>query len=159
MQVLGAGSLLREVARLHVQLQRESLSCCNGITPAQCGILSELGRSGPLTLAEIGRRLGLDKGWISRVVEALAREGVVDKAPGTADRRTLIVSLSPRGEALWKELNQSLDALEASIMNRLRPDERSEVHRSLLRLRQVLSAEAEGISPDAPDGDKGGNNR
>src|SRR6266536_5489768 len=39
------GALLREVARLHVQLQRNCVAYCGGTTSTQCTVLTELGRS------------------------------------------------------------------------------------------------------------------
>src|SRR6185436_20853149 len=98
------GMLLREVARLHLQMQRTSIACCGGTTSTQCFILTELGRSGTITLAELGRRLGLDKGWTSRAVDSMARAGLLVKTPSDTDRRTLNISLSPSGEARYAEL-------------------------------------------------------
>ncbi len=41
MKTLVAGALLREVARLHAQMQREQLTCCQGTTSTQCLVLTE----------------------------------------------------------------------------------------------------------------------
>ena len=79
-----AGVLLREVARLHAHSQREQVACCNGTTSTQCLILTEVGRNGPMTLADLGRRTSLDKGWLSRAVETLVQEGLLTKALGNA---------------------------------------------------------------------------
>src|SRR5438132_4007654 len=79
-----AGVLLREVARLHAHSQREQVACCNGTTSTQCLILTEVGRNSPLTLADLGRRTSLDKGWLSRAVETLVQEGLLTKALGDA---------------------------------------------------------------------------
>ena len=52
-QDLSTGALLREVARLHVQFQRTCVAECFGTTTTQCTVLTELGRSGPVTLATL----------------------------------------------------------------------------------------------------------
>jgi DNA-binding MarR family transcriptional regulator len=88
MDTVSAGNLLREVARLHVHSQREQLACCNGTTSTQCVILTEGGRNGPMTLADLGRRTGLDKGWLSRAVEVLVQQGLLTKALGDIDLDT-----------------------------------------------------------------------
>src|SRR5258707_1458285 len=98
MDTLATGALLREVARLHVQLQREDVSRCDSTTSTQCLILTELGRHGELTLADLGRRVGLDKGWMSRTVDGLAADGLVHKMPSETDRSTIHVGLTPTGE-------------------------------------------------------------
>src|SRR5260370_27314510 len=103
-----AGILLREVARLHAHSQREQVACCNGTPSTQCLILTEVGRNGPMTLADLGRRTHLDKGWLSRAVETLVQEGLLTKALGGADRRTIRIALSPGGQTRSQQLNETL---------------------------------------------------
>ena len=111
-----AGVLLREVARLHVHSQREQVACCNGTTSTQCLILTEVARFGPMTLADLGRRTSLDKGWLSRAVETLVQQGLLTKALGDADRRTIRIALSPAGETRYMQLNETLDAHAQRVM-------------------------------------------
>ncbi len=139
-----SGTLLREVARLHEQLQRDSIECCGGTTSAQCYILTELGRSGGnLTLADLVRRLDLDKAWLSRTVEALAQEGLLEKRPGMTDRRTIHISLTEAGQARLEELNTNLNNLSERIMNRIPPSERGMVLQSLHLLYHALAADTQ----------------
>ncbi len=137
-----AGILLREVARLHAHSQREQVACCNGTTSTQCLILTEVSRNGPLTLAHLGRRTSLDKGWLSRAVETLVQEGLLTKALGDADRRTIRIALSPAGETRSQQLNEMLNAHAERVMARIPPAEREQVAHALARLYQALQAEA-----------------
>ena len=137
-----AGVLLREVARLHAHSQRERVACCNGTTSTQCLILTEVGRNGPLTLADLGRRTSLDKGWLSRAVEALVQEGLLTKALGDADRRTIRIALSPDGETRFQQLNETLNAHAERVMARIPPAEREQVAHTLALLHQAFQAEA-----------------
>jgi DNA-binding MarR family transcriptional regulator len=136
-----AGVLLREVARLHAHLQREQVACCNGTTSTQCLILTEVGRNGPLTLAHLGRRTSLDKGWLSRAVETLVQQGLLTKALGDADRRTIRIALSPAGETRFQQLNEALNAHAQRVMTRIPPAEREQVAHALAWLYQALQAE------------------
>lgn len=142
MNTLATGALLRDVARLHVQVQREQVACCQGTTSTQCLILTELGRSGPLTLADLGRHLGLDKGWLSRAVDTLAQEGLLTKQPGELDHRTIAITLSPEGEARYQQLNATLNAQAERVMGRIPPQERQGVYAALELLHRALLAEA-----------------
>lgn len=142
METPSAGVLLRKVARLHAHAQREQVACCSGTTSTQCHILTEVSRHGPLTLAALGRRLSLDKGWLSRAVETLVQEGLLTKAESTADRRTLQIALSPAGEVRYQQLNETLDAHAERVMARIPPAEREQVTHALVRLYQALQAEA-----------------
>jgi DNA-binding MarR family transcriptional regulator len=141
-----AGILLREVARLHAHSQREQVACCNGTTSTQCLILTEVGRNGPMTLANLGRRTSLDKGWLSRAVEMLVQQGLLTKVPGDIDRRTIRIALSPAGQTRYQQLNETLDAHAQRVMARIPPAEREQVAHALARLYQALRAEAEEIA-------------
>jgi N-acetylglutamate synthase-like GNAT family acetyltransferase len=55
----GLGSILRQVARLQLQIQRSRALACEGTTSTQCFIISEL-----------GRRLALDDGLLRSVAVA-----------------------------------------------------------------------------------------
>jgi DNA-binding MarR family transcriptional regulator len=132
------GALLREVARLHVQLQRTCVAYCGGTTATQCTVLTELGRSGPVTLAALSRRIGFDKSWTSRAVENLVQEGLVEKVPSTQDRRTVRLSLSPAGEARLVDLNQTLNALADQAFEYIPAEQHATVRTSLELLQQAL---------------------
>ncbi len=134
------GALLREVARLHVRAQREQVACC-GTTVAQCHILTELGRSGFLPMTELVRRLGLHKGWISRAVAGLVREGLLERAPGGTDGRVVVVGLSRAGQKRVRALNRTLDRQAARVLGRLAGSGRAQVHRALVLVRRALRQE------------------
>jgi DNA-binding MarR family transcriptional regulator len=142
MDTLSAGNLLREVARLHVHTQREQVACCTGTTSTQCVILTEVGRNGPMTLADLGRRTSLDKGWLSRVVEMLVQQGLLTKALGDADRRTIRIALSKAGETRFGQLNETLDAHAQRVMARIPTAQQEQVAHALMLLYQSLQAEA-----------------
>ena len=134
------GSVLREVARLHDRLQRQTVSCCD-TTLTQCQALTTLGRNGPMTLADLGRNLGLDKGWVSRTVESLASESLLTKQSSADDKRTIIISLSEEGERRLEELDGTLNGLSQRVMQRIPENRRAEVASALELLQQVLQSE------------------
>src|SRR5438045_5592632 len=110
-QYPSTGALLREVARIHTYLQRENVAHCGGTTVTQCTVLTELGRSGPVQLAELSRRVGFDKSWTSRAVEHLVQDGLIEKVSSEADRRMVRLSLTPLGEQRVHDLNCTLTGL------------------------------------------------
>ena len=132
------GALLREVARLHTQLQRNCVAYCGGTTTTQCTVLTELGRSGPVTLAMLSRRIGFDKSWTSRAVENLVQEGLVEKVASTQDRRTVRLSLSPAGEARLADLNQTLNSLADRTFEHIPSEQHPSVRTALKLLQQSL---------------------
>ena len=132
------GALLREVARLHVQLQRTCVMYCEGTTTTQCTVLTELGRSGPITLATLSRRIGFDKSWTSRAVEQLVQAGLVDKVSNPQDRRTIHLSLSLAGEARLTALNCTLNTLADQAFDFIPAEQHATVRSSLELLQQAL---------------------
>jgi len=132
------GALLREVARLHVQLQRHCVAECSGTTATQCTVLTELGCSGLLTLAALSRRIGFDKSWTSRAVENLVQEGLVEKVASQQDRRTVRLTLSPGGIVRLADLNQTLNALADQAFEYIPADQHATVRASLELLQQAL---------------------
>jgi DNA-binding MarR family transcriptional regulator len=140
------GVLLREVARLHTHVQRANVACCAGTTVTQCTVLTELGRSGPVPLAELSRRIGFDKSWTSRAVEHLVQDGLVEKVPSQTDHRMVHISLSLMGEQRVRDLNWTLNGLSERVMERIPASEHEGVERSLTLLLAALQAEVEDPS-------------
>jgi DNA-binding MarR family transcriptional regulator len=142
------GALLRDVARLHVRAQREQVACCD-TTVAQCHILTELERAGPLPLTQLGRRLGLHKGWVSRAVAALVDGGLLDRGGEDADGRVVVLSLSRAGRRRVRALNRTLNRQAARVLRRIAAPDREHVQRALGLVRTALREEL-GMSGDAP---------
>jgi DNA-binding MarR family transcriptional regulator len=148
---VSTGALLREVARLHTHLQRVCVAYCAGTTVTQCTVLTELGRSGPVPLAELSRRIGFDKSWTSRAVDHLVEEGLITKVPSETDRRMVHLSLSAEGKRRLHDLNCTLNGLADQVMRRIPVAEHEGVHRALTLLLGALQNEVEHPSlPQEP---------
>lgn len=135
-----AGELLREVARLYTRAQRVVADCCS-TSPTQCHILTELGRSGPQPMSELGQRLQLEKSWVSRAIDTLVGLGLVSKGANPADARSWIVGLTPAGKRRVRELNGTLDGHAEQLLASLSARDRESVQRSLLLLLKVLRSD------------------
>ena len=135
-QVL-AGGLLREVARMYTRAQRVVADCCR-TTNTQCHLLTELGRSGPLPLSELGTRVILEKSWVSRAVDAMVERGLVTKEPNPSDARSWLVTLTAEGARTVKALNRTLDEHANQLLATLNERERAAVENSLLLLLKAL---------------------
>ena len=120
----------------------------------ECRVLFEIGAAGA-TPREIRIRLGLDSGYVARMLRALQRDGLVEAEPDPADRRTKRLRLTAAGEAETKELDRISDELAASALAPLSGAQRerllraqSEVRR-LLALSMVTIEREDPASPDA----------
>ena len=138
-----APTLLRDVARLHVRAQRATLAC-DGASTTTCTILTELGRESSMTLAQLARRLRIDKGWTSRAVDQLVERGLVTKVGGDADRRTIEISLTRAGQTEHRRLERILNDQVTRVIGRVSSAERASVTRALSLLHEAYLTELAG---------------
>lgn len=149
--------LLRAVTRAYERAQRREAGCC-GVTSTQCQLLCAIGADGSAPQAELSRRLGLEKSWVSRAVDALERDGLVERRACCGDARMVDVAFTAAGRERFEGLNAALNAHAGSVMARIPEPERAGVRRSLELLADALLAmgdEATGAA-DGVDGCCGG---
>lgn len=110
--------VVREVLGLTPLIQRNVLRpmerCGSRMGPNQLVILRLLREHGPLTMAQLGRALSVCRQQMTLHIEELIRKGLVTRAQGEKDRRTVVVALTPEGE-------QALDSREAEMARALYP--------------------------------------
>ena len=139
------GALLREVTRRYARAQREVAADC-AATATQCHILSELGRGDGLPMHELGRRLGFEKSWLSRTVDAATRRGLLRKTRCAEDGRSIVITLTPAGRKRLAQLDARLNAHAGGLLAQLAPSARDEIERHLTALASLLE---HGGEPDA----------
>ena len=102
------------------------------LTLSQRDVLLTLYEEGPLDQTALRERSGLEQSSLSRLVDGLARRGLVEVQPGS-DRRMRIASLTPAGEELLVQTPGS-SKLGGEIMTAgLSAEERVELVRLLKR--------------------------
>lgn len=95
---------LREIER-SVWMQTKSEALCCGVTMAQCHAILEIGAAGELNLKDLAARLGLDTSTLSRTVESLVQDGLVERTASTRDRRAAVIRLNEKGQAARNRIN------------------------------------------------------
>src|SRR5690242_4779361 len=69
-------------------------------------VLFELGRAESLEVAGLRRALGLDSGYLSRILGRFRRRGLVVAEASPQDARRQVVRLSDEGRAVYATLDQ-----------------------------------------------------
>src|SRR5579859_1290513 len=69
-------------------------------------ILFELGHRDQLTATRLGRELGLDAGYLSRILTRLEQQGLLEKVRSENDGRQRLLSLTEKGRAAFALLDQ-----------------------------------------------------
>ena len=73
---------------------------------AEARVLYELAHREQPRAAELGKDLGLDAGYLSRILRGLRKRGLVDRRPSPADGRTNLLGLTRRGSAAFAALDE-----------------------------------------------------
>lgn len=97
-------------------------------------LLAGLEEFGPISQAELGRRLGVDRSDIVTALNQLVREGLAVRAPDAGDRRRNAIQITPAGVSTLLALDDRLDQAQAALLEPLGPDERAQFKRLLQRL-------------------------
>ena len=103
-----------------------------GLSEGRC--LAAVGAFGPLSINDLAARANLDKGQASRAAQALVEQGWVLKAPSAADRRGVVLTLTPTGKKRWDKLQAVIAQRNADILACLNAGERQTLSDLLDRL-------------------------
>ena len=108
--------LVREVLHLTPLLRhnifRPMERCGSRMGPNQQVILGLLKERGPQTMAQLGRALSVCRQQMTCHIDDLLRKGLVTRAQGEKDRRTVLIALTDRGlEALERQEREAMRAL------------------------------------------------
>jgi len=127
------GFLLRQVQQRHVAIFAREFG--EDVTPMQWAALARLAEVGECSQNLLGRLTAMDVATIKGVAERLARRGLTATRPDPADRRRLLISLSPAGRDLYARLAPVAARVSEETLQPLSPDERSLLARLLAALR------------------------
>ena len=120
-----AASARREVAAGLVSI---------GGSRSEFALLAALEEFGPLSQADVGRRIGLDRSDVTALVGSCERRELLGRHPDPADRRRKALTITPTGRARLAELQGVLDAAQTHIERNLTVTERATLHDLLDRL-------------------------
>jgi len=94
-----------------------------GIGPAQASALSVVVFGGPLTLNELAKAEQVRPPTMSRVVEALVKEGLVRRETNRDDRRSVIISPTDKGTRILHEGRNRRERRLIKLLSKLDADE------------------------------------
>ncbi|MCX4756190.1 MarR family winged helix-turn-helix transcriptional regulator [Kitasatospora purpeofusca] len=109
------GLLLRRSTRtnLHARLTEGLGEAVDDLTYP---VLSGLARTGPLSAADLGREIGLDRTTVTRRADRLERTGLLERRPDPADGRATLLALTADGDDIVAVTRRRLAAdIETSL--------------------------------------------
>lgn len=111
------------------------------LTLAEARVLYEVAQHDGLTAGDIAQSLGLDAGYLSRMLARLQGEGLVDRRPSPDDRRSTILHLTTAGEAQFGTINARMVTRIEALLANLSPSERLRLSRALDEAQVLLERE------------------
>jgi len=117
-------------------------------------LLFEIAGDGSSVL-ELRRRLGLDSGYVSRLLGQLADEGLVTVDADPADRRQRIVRLTSRGRAERRKLDRRSEQIAERLVAPLSVRQQTELAAALAtadRLLRAATVEFDVVDARSADG-------
>jgi DNA-binding MarR family transcriptional regulator/ribosomal protein S18 acetylase RimI-like enzyme len=115
----------------------------------QARVLWEIGPDGS-NVSELRCGLDLDSGYLSRLLRALERDGLIEIGAAGTDGRERTASLTNAGRAEWAVLDQGSDQLARSILNPLSPGQRERLVTAMADVEWLLVASMVEITVRSP---------
>jgi len=112
-------------------------------------LLFEVGAAAT-TAQALRERLGLDSGYLSRLLRRLERDGLIQVVPDPGDRRRRLVSLTTAGKERWKELERRSDEQARLIVGPLTGRQRERLARALSEADLLVRAATVTFQPADP---------
>lgn len=109
---------------------------------AEARVLFELATRKSATATEIGRELGIDAGYLSRILGAFERRGYLRRVRSERDGREWRMHLTAAGKAAFAPLNRASEQQVAALLRPLPEAERTALLGALQTVERVF-----GVSP------------
>ena len=89
----------RQIGLLHERLLRSPFSL------TEVRVLYELAHHDEPTATDLGRELGIDAGYLSRILRRFEKQRLINRKPSTADGRQILLRLTKRGQEAFATLD------------------------------------------------------
>ena len=127
----------QRIGVLHNGLLRSPFS----LTEAR--VLYELAHRQNATASELARELGLDAGYLSRILLGFEKRGLMDRKPSESDRRQSFLRLTKKGKEAFAPLNARSKDEIGTMLNNLSSANQSRLIEALHTVEGLLGAPPE----------------
>ncbi len=132
------GFLVNVVARSMRVALEERLREFN-LNVTQWVVLQGINELGEARQTDLGKRVQLDDATITRQIDNLVKVGLIKRSPAVDDRRTQMVSLTPKGKKQLPRLNEEANEINVRATKGLRSTKTRSIYLDLIRVRENLS--------------------
>jgi DNA-binding MarR family transcriptional regulator/GNAT superfamily N-acetyltransferase len=105
---------------------------------SEARVLYELAHRDELAAKEIGIELGLDPGYLSRIVQSFEDSGLITRKPLASDRRQFRLSLTAKGRQAFARLNLSSQNEVAAMLAALSAGDAGRLTQAMATIEHLL---------------------
>lgn len=113
-----------------------------GLNLPKTRVLYEIANHKPVTATDVARRLRMDSGYLSRVLQKLQRRRLVTRETSTSDTRKSFLALTARGEQQFALQNRLQNEEVEKLLSKLAPADQEQLLASMKIIQRVLGSEA-----------------
>lgn len=124
---------------------------------SEARVLYELAHREEISAKEIGTELGLDPGYLSRILQKFDEDGLLTRTPLASDRRQYQLGLTARGRQTFARINRASHDEVAAMLARLPPDDRVRLTGAMDTIERLLgeTEQPRAVLRDPRPGDMG----
>lgn len=143
-QLETAQRLRTAVARLSRLLRPTEAGTAADLTPTHVSVLLVTDRQGPIRLANVAEREGMNPTLLSRAVAHLVSQGLIKRTPDPDDRRSAWLRTTDAGQEVAERIrHQRTEAVQAA-MDLLSHEDRQSLRDALPALEHLVEQLSEG---------------
>jgi DNA-binding MarR family transcriptional regulator/GNAT superfamily N-acetyltransferase len=117
---------------------------------AEARVIYELAHRDRPTASELGRELGLDPGYLSRMLRGFRKRGLLAEGDPDPDRRRRPLGLSEAGRAAFAELDRRSDEEVGALLRRLSTPDQERLLRAAATVERLLGDGEPEAGPREP---------
>jgi DNA-binding MarR family transcriptional regulator/GNAT superfamily N-acetyltransferase len=102
-------------------------------------VLYELAQRDKVTAIELREELGLDRGYLSRMLQGFRKLGWITTTPSRADRRCVLLSLTNKGRRVFLPLDRRSSEEVRAMLEQLSDSEQQRLLAAMHEIQEILS--------------------
>ena len=113
---------------------------------SEARVLYELAQQGEMVASDLIRELGLDAGYLSRMLKKFEDQGLIRRAPAEDDARRAVIALTPKGQAAYAPLDRGSHEAVVGMLGRMAAADRPRFVAAMKTIARLL-----GEPPATPE--------
>lgn len=127
----------------HIGVLNEGL-LNSSFSPTEMRVLYELAHRQSATAGGLADDLGVDRGYLSRILKRFQDLGLVERRPSAADGRQIDLRMSAHGHAMFRPYEEASSREVAAVLDRMTEDQEIELVAAMATIERLLA----GRSPE-----------